>query len=205
MSHTNATTNYALSQFISTDTPAWMTDVNGDNQKIDTALYNNAQAASQNATDIAGVQSTLTNYLPATGTTGDFLKRTNTGATWDSLEASEVSFDPTGTVLPSTVTDVQDAITYLGANEIIIREVRTTTLSWSAGTPGTHAGQCEGTIETVSGYSPVLAIVDGLASSVSCIIGAPIMEPDKVKCPIYRANTAAGQEWLNIRVVYKKV
>lgn len=205
MSHTNATTNYALSQFVSTDTPAWMTDVNGDNQKIDAALHSNAEAASANATAIAATDTKVSNFLPDTGSAGNILKRTTNGASWQTLDASEIAYDPTGTVLPSNVTNVGAAIEFVADSEILIREVRTNTVTWSASTPGTHAGQCEASIESITGYSPVFAIVDGLSTSVSCIIGTPVLEPTMVKCPLYRANNAAGSEWLNIKIIYKKV
>ena len=45
MSHTNSTTNYALPQFITTDKPAWLTDINTAYSAIDTAMKNNADAA----------------------------------------------------------------------------------------------------------------------------------------------------------------
>lgn len=38
MASTNKTTNYQLSQFVGTDKPAWLTDVNTDMSKIDTAI-----------------------------------------------------------------------------------------------------------------------------------------------------------------------
>lgn len=46
MSHTNSTTNYSLPQFLTTDKPAWLTDVNNAYLAIDTAMKNNANAAS---------------------------------------------------------------------------------------------------------------------------------------------------------------
>lgn len=46
MSHTNSTTNYSLPQFVTTDKPAWLTDVNNAYLAIDTAMKNNATAAS---------------------------------------------------------------------------------------------------------------------------------------------------------------
>lgn len=46
MSHTNSTTNYNLPQFLTTDKPAWLTDVNNAYLAIDTAMKNNADAAS---------------------------------------------------------------------------------------------------------------------------------------------------------------
>lgn len=53
MSHTNTTTNYGLPQFITTDKPAWLTDVNVAYAAIDTAIKNaadNASTAGSNAT-----------------------------------------------------------------------------------------------------------------------------------------------------------
>lgn len=38
MSHTNTTTNYNLPQFVGTDKPAWLTDINGAFSSIDTAI-----------------------------------------------------------------------------------------------------------------------------------------------------------------------
>lgn len=54
MGATNTTANYNLSQFISTDKPAWLQDYNGDMLKIDTGI-NAAKLAADTA------QSTATN------------------------------------------------------------------------------------------------------------------------------------------------
>lgn len=59
MAHTNSTANYELSQFLGTDKPAWLVDYNGDMQKIDTALKNNADAASANSEDIQDLQDAI--------------------------------------------------------------------------------------------------------------------------------------------------
>ena len=45
MSHTNSTTNYSLPQFISTDKPAWLTDINGAFADIDTNIKTVSDAA----------------------------------------------------------------------------------------------------------------------------------------------------------------
>ena len=53
MSHTNSTTNYSLPQFVTTDKPAWLTDINGAFSAIDTGIYNaqtKANTADGNAT-----------------------------------------------------------------------------------------------------------------------------------------------------------
>lgn len=46
MSHTNTTTNYGLPQFLSSDKPAWMADINVAFADIDVQMKTNADAAS---------------------------------------------------------------------------------------------------------------------------------------------------------------
>lgn len=46
MSSTNKTTNYLLPQFINTDKPTWLGDVNGAMSTIDSQMKSNADAAS---------------------------------------------------------------------------------------------------------------------------------------------------------------
>ena len=52
MSHTNSTTNYGLPEFLSSDKPAWMADINTAFATIDTEMKANADSASQANTDI---------------------------------------------------------------------------------------------------------------------------------------------------------
>lgn len=40
MGHTNSTTNYSLPQFVTTDKPAWLTDINNAFSAIDTGMHN---------------------------------------------------------------------------------------------------------------------------------------------------------------------
>ena len=51
--HSGQTDNYELTQFASSDKPAWLTDYNGDMRKIDAQMKENADAIAQNAEDIA--------------------------------------------------------------------------------------------------------------------------------------------------------
>lgn len=204
MSHTNATPNYALSQFISTDTPAWLTDVNGDNQKIDTALYNHAQSITTNAGDISTINTKLSNYLPAAGTTGNVLKKTNTGANWASVDASEVEFDNTGTALSAS--DAGAALAELATGLIIYRDYTTPEVSFAGGTIGTRAGACEVAIDNLAGYKPIAASIIGLKSSVGEAVGPAILDDVNftVKSVMHRNGTAAFTEWVQFRVVYLK-
>lgn len=50
--HTGSTDNYELTQFASSDKPAWLTDYNGDMRKIDAQMKVNADAIAQNAEGI---------------------------------------------------------------------------------------------------------------------------------------------------------
>lgn len=51
MAHTNSTTNYNLPQFLPTDKPAWLVDVNPAYAAIDTAIKNASDAAGAAQTD----------------------------------------------------------------------------------------------------------------------------------------------------------
>lgn len=56
MSHTNSTTNYNLPQFVGTDKPTWLNDVNGAFSAIDTQMKANADSATS-----AGTSATTAN------------------------------------------------------------------------------------------------------------------------------------------------
>lgn len=51
MAHTNSTTNYNLPQFLPTDKPAWLVDINPAYATIDTAIKNVSDAAGAAQTD----------------------------------------------------------------------------------------------------------------------------------------------------------
>ena len=56
MSHTNSTTNYNLPQFVGTDKPTWLNDVNGAMSAIDAQMKANADSATS-----AGTSATTAN------------------------------------------------------------------------------------------------------------------------------------------------
>ena len=60
MGHTNETANYDLPQFIGTDKPTWLGDVNGAMAAIDAAIANAASAA----TDAASVATNAATGIP---------------------------------------------------------------------------------------------------------------------------------------------
>lgn len=71
MSHTNSTTNYNLPQFVGTDKPTWLNDVNGAMSAIDTQMKANADSAtsaSTSATTANNAIGTLSNLNTTTKT-----------------------------------------------------------------------------------------------------------------------------------------
>lgn len=91
MSHTNSTPNYNLPQFLTTDKPAWLTDINGAFSDIDTAV-NNAQSKADTAYNNAGTAQ------------GDATTALTNAATADAkasgaIASIETAFDPT-TIYP---------------------------------------------------------------------------------------------------------
>lgn len=68
MGATNTTANYNLSQFISTDKPAWLQDYNGDMLKIDTAINTAKLAADTAQTTATNAQSDATSAVNSVST-----------------------------------------------------------------------------------------------------------------------------------------
>lgn len=68
MSSTNKTTNYELSQFVSTDKPAWLTDYNQDMSKIDAGIHS-AQSTATGADGKADANTTNIGDLTYLSTT----------------------------------------------------------------------------------------------------------------------------------------
>ncbi len=137
MSHTNRTTHYNLPQFVGTDTPGWLTDVNAAMSDIDNAIY-------QRQTDIAANTSSITQNTAAITTANDridalasrmtsaeenidaagasitALQTASAQHTTDiaslatrvtNLSADDISFDDTGSAI--TANDIQTAINML--------------------------------------------------------------------------------------------
>ena len=87
MSHTNSTTNYGLPQFLTSDKPAWLTDVNNAFSDIDTAVYKAKSKADTAFTDAGNAQSDATTAI-------------NNAAAADAkgsgaIASIEANFDPT--------------------------------------------------------------------------------------------------------------
>lgn len=139
MSHTNSTTHYSLPQFVGTDTPGWLTDVNSAMSSIDAAIYarqqetvSNSDAITANTADINGLKtrmttaegslSTLEDTATAQSTQITNLQTDVTTNTSDiaslatrvtNLDAADIAYDNTDSGMTATTT--QGAIDELAA------------------------------------------------------------------------------------------
>lgn len=95
MSHTNSTPNYNLPQFVGTDKPTWLNDVNGAMSSIDTQMKANADGvttADTNATTALNRAGELTNLNTADKTSlVNAVNEVNTGLGVTSGVASSAS------------------------------------------------------------------------------------------------------------------
>lgn len=87
MASTNKTTNYGLSQWIDTDKPSFLQDLNSDFEKIDTGMYAAQQAANAAAGSIATIQAASQQAL----TTAKTAKTTAENAQGQAANAANVA------------------------------------------------------------------------------------------------------------------
>lgn len=131
MGHTNSTTNYSLPQFITTDKPAWLTDVNNAYLAIDTGM-NNAQTKA-NTADANAAQAIL-----------DASAASTAAATADAKGAGAVA---------SIAAIFDDTATYaVGAKVMYNNLLYTCTVAVT--TPGAWTGSANWTRSTVIGIIP---------------------------------------------------
>lgn len=120
MSHTNSTPNYNLPQFVGTDKPTWLNDVNGAMSAIDTQMKANADSATQantNATTAVNNTGTLAN-LNTTDKTSlvGAVNEVNTNLGVVSGVASQAN--STATDAKDTVDDLSSYLTLVNFNAL---------------------------------------------------------------------------------------
>lgn len=95
MGHTNSTVNYNLPQFVGTDKPSWLGDVNGAFLAIDTAIAAAKAQADSAAGGVAGLQTVVGGHTTQIGTLTDTV--TAQGGTLNSVTALIGNGTPTTT------------------------------------------------------------------------------------------------------------
>lgn len=90
MAHTNSTENYNLPQFIGTDKPGWLTDVNSAYLAIDNQMKTNADGVAANAASISANKTEYDAFVESqTGQNNTFideisaLQETDDGSVWE--------------------------------------------------------------------------------------------------------------------------
>lgn len=131
MSHTNSTTNYSLPQFVGTDTPGWLTDVNSAMSDIDAAIYARQQAAATNANNITSLDSRLTT---AEGTISD--TESDVTDLQGRMTTAEGSISSNGIAIgenTSNISALNTLVSSLQAKMPVIVSVTLAAADWSSG------------------------------------------------------------------------
>jgi len=146
MGHTNSTAHYALPQFLTSDKPAWLTDVNNAMSDIDTAVYAAQTKADTAFSDAGAAQSDATQAL------------TNAAAA-----------DAKGAGACASIADTFDSTTVYDVGDKVIYNSLLYICSVAVTTPGPWTGSTNWTRATVEG------IVDGLTGkSIPYAPGDPL-------------------------------
>lgn len=95
MGHTNSTVNYNLPQFVGTDKPSWLGDVNGAFLAIDTAIAAAKTEADSAAGGVASLQTTVGSHTTQIGTLTNTV--TAQGGTLNTVTALIGNGEPTTT------------------------------------------------------------------------------------------------------------
>ena len=112
MSHTNTTANYNLPQFVGTDKPSWLTDVNGAMTSIDTQMKANADSATT-ASGLAQSASTSVGELSNLNTTNKNNVVSAINEVNNNLITTANTATNAGTTATNASTAVNDLINYL--------------------------------------------------------------------------------------------
>ena len=108
MSHTNTTANYNLPQFIGTDKPSWLTDVNGAMTSIDTQMKANADSATT-ASGLAESVSTSVGEVSNLNTTN----KSNVVSAINEVNNNLITTANTATNAGTTATNASNAVNEL--------------------------------------------------------------------------------------------
>ena len=121
MSHTNTTANYNLPQFVGTDKPSWLTDVNGAMTSIDTQMKANADANTTTAGDLTTLAGRVTTAEQNITTQGSTLSTVSNVASSASTTATNAKNKADG---------IESFLTLTQFNTLVA-SVSNVNLSWS--------------------------------------------------------------------------
>lgn len=148
MASTNKTPNLNLSQFIATDKPAWLTDVNGDMSKIDTAVKNVSDRVGVNETAITEAEANIEDNASNITT----------------LQASSSQHGTDITDLKAQDIIIKNDVTNLGTRVGALENKINCELLWTS--PNPDASQSSFTINVnLSSYKLIVVVARGVCNS----------------------------------------
>lgn len=136
MSHTNSTANYNLPQFVTTDKPAWLTDINGAFSAIDTAI--------DAAKDVADAAQT---------------EATNAGTTATNAATAAATADAKGAGAVASIADTFNATSTYAVGDLVMYNSLLYICTIAVSTPGAWTGSTNWSRKTVEG------VIDDLSAS----------------------------------------
>lgn len=158
MSHTNQTAHYNLPQFLGTDVPGWLTDVNAAMLALDNAIYARQQAIAANTQSITEHTAAITGLTTRVTTAEDNISSINTN-----LSAAETDIDNLQTLTGEHTTQISslaNRITNLDAADI----------AYNGTTSGLTANNVQAAAdELAANISAVLPVITGLANAAGVI------------------------------------
>lgn len=135
MSHTNTTTNYNLPQFIGSDTPGWLTDVNGAMSAIDAAIYARQTSIATNSNDIASLGGRMTTAEGKIANLESDINTPVTGLDARMTQAESDIGDNASNIATNTgdISALNTAVSNIQAARPRIVDVTLAALDWNAG------------------------------------------------------------------------
>ena len=159
MSHTNQTAHYNLPQFLGTDVPGWLTDVNAAMLALDNAIYARQQAIAANTQSITEHTAAITGLTTRVTTAEDTISSINTN-----LSAAETDIDNLQTLTGEHTTQINsiaNRITNLDAADI----------AYNGTTSGLTANNVQAAAdELAAALAGLLPVFSGLGDRIEGVI-----------------------------------
>lgn len=225
--HTNSTQNYNLPQFIGSDKPTWLGDVNTAMSTIDTAMGTNASnisslgtrvtsaegIASQASTDVAGLTSTvntLSDNVTTVTTTANNAQSTATSALNTANSASDKADSNTtkiGDLTSLTTTDKTDVVSAINENvtsingildDLVYTEEVTLASNITIKANSNYGdGSHSKTITPRSGYKPVLVTQENIYNKAVNLWYCNLVSDTEIK---WQAGNITGSQITGITI-----
>ena len=194
MSSTNKTSNLQLSQFVATDTPAWLVDYNGDMAKIDDGVGRVEVLAETASTQAVGVANSLQTTNQTVATLSGQIANVQTQATGNTNSINGIN----QRLGNSDISGVGDG-TVTGAINALNAGGSTSSLEWKVGNRSTGT-----TPISIPSTAKELLIVGNLATNndnyLTTIIPYNVLSSTKVGFNFGGSDDATNKMFMQVKV-----